>query len=107
MQPNALLTWQNFIIVKSECYKRTCYPTSSCPRPSLFRRRGRNGDNFGLALARSRPCEPALGSLDKAPTESTLRARAETGIVRIGDPLSKPRMWNEKLSKAYNEICSV
>jgi hypothetical protein len=72
-----------------------------------FRRRGRNGDNFGLALARSRPCEPALGSLDKALTESTLRARAETGIVGIGDPLSKPRMWNEKLSKAYNEICSV
>jgi hypothetical protein len=33
-----------------------------------------------------------LGPLDELPTESALGAWAKTGIVRIGDPLSKPRM---------------
>jgi hypothetical protein len=51
--------------------------------------------------------DPTLAPLNEALTESALKARAETGIAGIGDPLSKPRMWDEKLSKAYNEICNV
>jgi hypothetical protein len=51
--------------------------------------------------------EPALGPPDATPTKLALRARAERGIVEIGGPLSKLGMWDEKLSKACNEICSV
>jgi hypothetical protein len=48
-----------------------------------------------------------LGPIDEVPTESALRARAKIGVPRMGDPYSKPRMWDEKLSKTCNEICGV
>jgi hypothetical protein len=51
--------------------------------------------------------DPALGPPDEVSTESALRARAEMEIARMGDPLSKLGMWDEKLSKACNEIWNV
>jgi hypothetical protein len=48
--------------------------------------------------------EPTLRPLDEAPTESTLGTGAKIGITRIGDLLSKPGMWDEKLFKTYNKM---
>jgi hypothetical protein len=48
--------------------------------------------------------EPTLRPLDEALTQSTLGTGAKIGITRIGDPLSKPRMWDEKLFKTYNNF---
>jgi hypothetical protein len=64
-----------------------------------------------VALAMRLPArvfdEPGTGTPDEASTKSAVMARAEIGITRIGDPLSKPGSWDTKQSKACNEICNA